>query len=357
MKLWNRAKAAAKGAYAVAQSEPKHLATQVPLLEEAISLLQAPFSFASLEECQYLLTQAQTVVIPWRPSKVPTPGVLYVQPAWARNSDEQLSQALSLLAELKDSNDVQEVAPKPQECTMKVFLSHSSKDKVCAEALVDLLRAAIGIHARDIRCTSVDGYKLPAGADSNEVLRAEVFGCDVFIGLLSPASMSSVYVMFELGARWGSGKYLAPLRVSGLTAEHLKPPISAIHVVDGSSEAELHQLLRELSSRLALPLESPAVYLKQLKSFLASASSLQSASHVRVKPTKLRDAILTSISELEAAHGKAESMRLINHLAGSYDFGTVLGELMQLRDAGIVRWDGNQDAPAAYVGIELVQSA
>lgn len=364
MKYWNRAKAAAKGAYAVASSEPKHLAALAPLLEEALLLMDVPCSPESLEECKYLLKQAQAVVIPWRPSKSPTPGVLYIQPNWARHSDEQLSQALSLLDQIEEVSEGEHAKAEsaPPECSMKVFLSHSSKDKNCAEALVELLRAALGIHARDIRCTSVDGYRLPAGADSNEVLRSEVFGCDVFIGLLSEASMSSVYVMFELGARWGSGRYLAPIRVSGLTPEHLKPPISAIHVVDGSSEADLHQLLQELSSRLRLPLESPAVYLKQLKAFLATGtvvaapSPMTSASKGQQGPKKLRDAILASIRDLEEAHGKAESMRLMNHLAPKYDFGTVLGELMQMRDRGIVRWDGGQDPPVAYVGIEIVDT-
>jgi len=37
------------------------------------------------------------------------------------------------------------------------------------------LRAALPLSAKDIRCTSVDGYKLAAGTNSDEQLRQEVF--------------------------------------------------------------------------------------------------------------------------------------------------------------------------------------
>ena len=49
-----------------------------------------------------------------------------------------------------------------------VFISHSSQDKVLAERVVDLLRSALNLRADTIRCTSVDGYRLAVGADSDE---------------------------------------------------------------------------------------------------------------------------------------------------------------------------------------------
>jgi hypothetical protein len=99
---------------------------------------------------------------------------------------------------------------------MKIFVSHSNSDKPTAEAFIHLVRAALNLSSKDIRCTSVEGYKLVAGADSNEQLREEVFGCDLFIALLSPTSMKSVYVMFELGARWGTKRHLAPIMIAGM---------------------------------------------------------------------------------------------------------------------------------------------
>ena len=154
---------------------------------------------------------------------------------------------------------------------MKVFVSHSSADRRIAEAFVELLRAALPIGAKDIRCTSIDGYKLDAGSKADEQLRQEVFDAPVFVALLSPTSMKSVYVLFELGARWATKGHLAPVMVAGLDSTHLKAPLSAIHAVSGASDADVHQLIGVLAKRLSVRAEEPAVYLKALNAFLGTA--------------------------------------------------------------------------------------
>ncbi|MGW8158424.1 MAG: toll/interleukin-1 receptor domain-containing protein [Desulfoprunum sp.] len=155
---------------------------------------------------------------------------------------------------------------------MKVFVSHSSADKLIAEAFIDLLRASLPLSAKDIRCTSVDGYKLPAGTNSDEQLRQEVFEAKAFIALLSPQSIRSMYVMFELGARWGAKRYFAPVMVSGLTPSAIKAPLSAIHAVTGTSEGDVHQLIETLSERLEIESEKPAAYGKALKAFVTASN-------------------------------------------------------------------------------------
>ncbi|MHB1014991.1 MAG: toll/interleukin-1 receptor domain-containing protein [Desulfurivibrionaceae bacterium] len=154
---------------------------------------------------------------------------------------------------------------------MKIFVSHSSADVKIVQAFIEFLRAALPLTAKDIRCTSVDGYKLAAGTNSDEQLRQEVFDAQAFLALLSPASMKSVYVMFELGARWGASRYLAPVMVSGLTPNHLKTPLSAIHAVSGTSEADLHNLVETLSNRLCVEPEPPDAYIKALRSFIKAS--------------------------------------------------------------------------------------
>src|SRR5690606_30588259 len=143
-------------------------------------------------------------------------------------------------------------------------ISHSSADRDTAEALVELLRSALGLPAKEIRCTSVEGYKLSAGADSNEQLRTEVFGCETFVALLSPSSMKSVYVTFELGARWGTKRHLAPIMIGGTVAGDLRAPLSGIHAITGSSESDMHQLISDLSNILSQTNEGPSVYGKHL---------------------------------------------------------------------------------------------
>ena len=224
------------------------------------------------DEVKYLLTKIQEFVIPWRPSPRPTPGVLYIQPNWAKSTDSQATEALALLDTLPTEESVI-AGPEPtrKETIMKVFVSHSSVDKAVAEAFVELVRTALNLSSKDIRCTSVAGFKLPAGAHSNEQLRTEVFGCELFIALLSPASIKSVYVMFELGARWGTKRHLAPIMVAGTQPGDLKAPLSGIHSIDGTSESDLHQLLTEMGTELSLPVEGAATYIKALRAFVKAA--------------------------------------------------------------------------------------
>ena len=83
---------------------------------------------------------------------------------------------------------------------VKVFISHSSNDVQLAKPLIDLLRSALRLRASEIRCTSVPGYKLPGGAETDEQIREELLDAPVFIGLVTEASLESKYVLFELGA-------------------------------------------------------------------------------------------------------------------------------------------------------------
>lgn len=133
--------------------------------------------------------------------------------------------------------------------TLQILISHSSKDVDLAEALIQLLRAGLNLFAADIRCSSVDGYRLPAGVNTEEQLRAEVNSTAVLIGLLTSQSLSSTFVLFELGARWGAGLFMIPL-LAGVTAERLGGPLKGLNALSCSSESQIHQLLEDLSKKL-----------------------------------------------------------------------------------------------------------
>jgi hypothetical protein len=80
-----------------------------------------------------------------------------------------------------------------------VFISHSSKDEELARAVTDLLKSAINLARKAMRCSSVDEYKLPGGVHTETTLREEVNGATVLLGLVTPNSLASAYVAFELG--------------------------------------------------------------------------------------------------------------------------------------------------------------
>lgn len=141
---------------------------------------------------------------------------------------------------------------------LDIFLSHSSADEKIAKALIDLLRDAFHIEPSRIRCTSVPGYKLKTGAHTETELRREIQQARVFIGLLSEISLESAYVLFELGARWGSlqnygysgmgdsKNKLFPILAAGATGSMLRDPLKAYNALNCEIAADLHQLVADI---------------------------------------------------------------------------------------------------------------
>lgn len=156
---------------------------------------------------------------------------------------------------------------------LQIFVSHSSKDRALAEALTDLLKSALPLPANQIRCSSVEGHRLPVGVDTQSKLRAEVNAAKVVIGLVTPSSLASSYVMFELGARWGAGLFLAPL-LAGVSPSGLSGPLSLLNALLASDETQLHQLLDDIAKELKLPLQSTSSYLKHVSAVKRLADSV-----------------------------------------------------------------------------------
>jgi hypothetical protein len=149
--------------------------------------------------------------------------------------------------------------------SLKIFISHSSHDHETALALINLVKAALNLKPSEIRCTSIDGYRLPIGSDTDERLREEVLAAEAFIGIISPESVASAYVLFELGGRWGAKRSLAPLLAPGVKPDILKGPIAGLNVLSCSSESQLHQLVDDIAHEIGVPVNSPAAYLAELK--------------------------------------------------------------------------------------------
>jgi hypothetical protein len=143
---------------------------------------------------------------------------------------------------------------------IKVFISHSSEDVALAEHLVDLLRVALRLSTKDIRCTSVEGCRLPGGVDTNKHLRDEILAATIFIGLITEAGLTSAYVLFELGARWGAKKQLIPLLAAGISPDILQAPLSGLSALSCGSPSDLDQLLYQASEALSIQLEPTSVY-------------------------------------------------------------------------------------------------
>jgi hypothetical protein len=156
--------------------------------------------------------------------------------------------------------------------SLQVFVSHSSNDADIAEALVELLERSLGLPSAAIRCTSVNGYRLPAGASTSETLRREVREAGAFIGLITPESIRSAYVLFELGARWGAELPFIPVLARGADSTTLQGPLTGFNALDCGSAEQMHQVIQELGRSLSVPVSSPASYGKALRSLVTVAT-------------------------------------------------------------------------------------
>jgi len=171
----------------------------------------------------------------------------------------------------------------------KVFISHSSKDAELAELLGALLRTALKLSKDDIRITSVDGYRLPGGVNSEDQLRNEIKNSLSFIGLISSDSIESPYVLFELGARWGFEKTLIPLLAPGVEAGILKGPISNINTLSCGSGSQLYQLIEEIGKALNISIERASSFqpeIEKISAYIKSEPAFENADSITEEDTR-----------------------------------------------------------------------
>lgn len=179
---------------------------------------------------------------------------------------------------------------------IRVFISHSSKDRDFVRALMNLLRSALNLPAEQIRCTSVDGYRLPAGASASEHLRREVHDAQAFIGVISPHSLQSLYVVFELGARWGAGKHLIPLLAPGVVPSILAAPLNDLNALQSGDDAQLYQLVTDLGDVLGIIPSRPAAYLQEINAIHQLPIEVEEASEGIEDTDELSEAEVVKLS-------------------------------------------------------------
>lgn len=155
---------------------------------------------------------------------------------------------------------------------LAVFISHSTQDSEIAEAVCEVLTKALALSSDRVRCTSVAGHRLPPGAHVDDQLKQEIIEATAFIGIITDVSIESAYVLFELGARWGAKRHLAPLLASGADSAMLKGPLSAFHAASCDDAAGIHELIESIAEVVGKPRGSPAGYQKQLDALLRASN-------------------------------------------------------------------------------------
>jgi hypothetical protein len=142
---------------------------------------------------------------------------------------------------------------------------------------VELFEKALKVSARQIRCTSVDGNKLAGGADTDDELRREILTAGTFIGLITPTSAKSAWVLFELGARWGANLHLVPVLAQGADTSLLGGPLGGINALRLTARHEVLQLVEDISKHLEWQLEPMPSFQAAVDAVLESANTKQPA--------------------------------------------------------------------------------
>ena len=175
------------------------------------------------------------------------------------------------------------------EQAINIFISHSSKDTDLVIKFLRLLRSAFLIPSEEIRCTSVDGFKLPIGTKTSEKLKYEVVDSKLFIGIITKNSLASLYTCFELGARWATGNPFLPIICDKDGVGLLKAPLTEINAAVANDKNSVLQLLSQIGEKLNIKQENITVFNNDLDEFVDYVNNKQQSNTCNDFETKVDD--------------------------------------------------------------------
>lgn len=129
-----------------------------------------------------------------------------------------------------------------------LFISHSHQDTDLIQQLYVFLRAGLYFEDRHIRCTSIASTGLAIGSEISTTLRRDIMECKYFMPVVTPNSLDSQFVAFEIGAAWALEKRVLPLilNVRSFDLPALLRDIAYCDLTDSSSVAKLGAELAQL---------------------------------------------------------------------------------------------------------------
>jgi hypothetical protein len=119
-----------------------------------------------------------------------------------------------------------------------VFISHSSRDAWIAKMMaekVSTLGAEVWLDVKDLEGGDVITQKILDGLDA----------CQEALVLVSPNSVGSQWVLFEIGAVWGQHKRITPI-LNNVTYEAIAP-LKEVKAIDLN---DFDRFLTELGKRI-----------------------------------------------------------------------------------------------------------
>lgn len=232
-------------------------------------------------------------------------------------------------------------------------MSHAVKDKVLADALVDLMETGTSVSSDDVFCSSLEGLGVPSGKDFISYIKDQIQRPDVVIFLLSENYFASQFCLAELGASWALSHAALPLLVPPLTYADVKGVLMTTQVDKLDSDSDLDRFYEGICEHLSLSSRSIArwgakrtQFLKKLPDILATIDkptvvSLQEHEQLKANWADATDtidqyeeentALKLLVSELEACKDSAEVSKVKAAHRGGYQ--SLLDELDSFKEA------------------------
>lgn len=136
---------------------------------------------------------------------------------------------------------------------MKIFISFSSQDESILRSFVDhFLLLGLGISAKDIDCTGIEGAKPQTGEDFKNWIKDRIINSDYVIQLISENYKRSEVCLNEMGAAWALDKTVLPILIKPLDYSDVGFLHGSNQLLKIDSKGDLLKLTDELTSMLKL---------------------------------------------------------------------------------------------------------
>ena len=108
---------------------------------------------------------------------------------------------------------------------ISIFVSYAKEDSGPAAELMSQLARQSNFHI-------FTASKISAGENWRSKIKKELSQSDYFLVLLSPTSVQSKWVQFQLGAAWGLNKFIIPVVTSQDVVHRIPLEFGNLHVIE-----------------------------------------------------------------------------------------------------------------------------
>lgn len=197
--------------------------------------------------------------------------------------------------------------------TIDLFISHSEKDAQLASALINLFVFAVPEINGKIFCSSKPGYGPKIGKPNNQDIKDNLINSKIVLGLITPNSLKSNYVLAELGAAWGLGRSLLLVVSNQANFGNVSAPLSEYTIGSLYYDENILDLIDRVANILKYDHQPAVKYFDKVKYIkeLAIAPPLKNIEDVSLGPGLV---IVTKERQKKISEYGGELIDLLSHL-------------------------------------------